>query len=255
MGVLSSPAARAQQTIDLALVIAVDVSSSMTDAEQEFQRAGFVEAFRSPKVHKAIHKGALGRIAVTYVEWSEKDDQIILAPWTVIDGAIAAQSFAERLAHQPIRRGGMTSISGLIDMSVRLLADLDEEPLRQVIDISGDGPNNDGRKVIYARNKALQQGITINGLPIMIKSPASAWDMVDLDAYYRDCVIGGTGSFMVVIEHPDQFKEVIRTKLIREITGGEARPTLTIPAQAGADCLAGEKRRKEEEALGGEGNP
>jgi hypothetical protein len=255
IGLVEAPAARSQQTLDLALVIAVDVSSSMTAAEQEFQRAGFVEAFRSPQVHRVIQKGRLGRIAVAYVEWSGQDDQTALVPWTMIDGPGAARAFAETMAHQPKRQGGMTSISSVISFSMRLLADIDEKPLRHVIDISGDGPNNDGHKVTHARDQATAEGITINGLPIMIKNSASAWDMVDLDAYYRDCVIGGAGSFMLVLHDPDQFKEVIRTKIMREIAGDDRRPSLIIPAQAGTDCLSGEKRRRDEQALGGEGTP
>jgi hypothetical protein len=217
-------------------------------------REGFVEAFRSLQVHKAIQKGALGRIAVTYVEWSGKDDQTVLVPWFTMDGAATALTFAESLASQPMRRGGMTSISGVIEMSMRLLAELREEPTRRVIDISGDGPNNDGRKVTYARDRALRNGTTINGLPVMIKSSRSAWDMADLDAYYSDCVIGGPGSSMIVIRHADQFKDVVRTKLIRVITGYEGRPSLIAPVKSGVDCLSGEKRRREDEALGGEGN-
>jgi hypothetical protein len=244
---------RAQSQVDLALVLAVDVSSSMTAAEQDVQRQGFVAAFQSPKVHKAIQKGPLGRIAIIYLEWSGKYDQVVLVPWTILDGPATAWSFAERLSQQPTRRGGLTSISGVIATSMRLLDELDEEAMRKVIDISGDGPNNDGRKVARARDRAVAAGITINGLPIMIKSPTSAWDIADLDVYFRDCVVGGVGAFMVAVQHRDQFSEVIRTKLIREISGGEGRRSLTIPAQAGVDCLAGEKRRAEEEALGGEG--
>jgi hypothetical protein len=255
VGLVAAPAAQAQQTLDLALVIAVDVSWSMTAAEQELQQAGFVEAFRSPKIHKAIQQGALGRIAVTYVEWAEGHDQAILVPWTIVDGAPAALAVAERLARHPTRQGGMTSISGVIDRSMSLFADLGAVSMRRVIDISGDGPNNDGPKVTYARDRALSEGVTINGLPIMIKNQPRAWDMTDLDFYYRDCVIGGAGSFVAVIHHADQFMDVIRTKLLREITGYEGRPSLIAPAQSGADCLSGEKRRREEEALGGEGNP
>lgn len=255
IGLVAASAARAQQKLDLALVIAVDVSSSISYEERQFQRGGFVEAFRSPQVHKAIQKGALGRIAVTYVEWSGQDDQTILVPWTTMDGAASAQAFAGKLASHPMREGGMTSLSGVIDMSMRLLADLDEEPMRRVIDISGDGPNNDGRKVAHTRDHAVREGITINGLPIMIKTPQSAWDMAGLDAYYRDCVIGGVGSFMVAIHQADQFKDVVRTKLIREITVYRGQSSLIAPVQAGVDCLSGEKRRKEDEALGGEGNP
>jgi hypothetical protein len=154
-----------------------------------------------------------------------------------------------------MRQGWTTSISGVIDMSIGLLGNVGEEPMRRVIDISGDGPNNDGRKVTHARDRALQGGITINGLPVVIKSPRSVWDIAELDFYYRDCVIGGVGSFMVAIHRADQFKDAVRTKLVREITGYEGRQSLIAPAQSAADCLLGEKRRIEEEALSGEGHP
>jgi len=247
--------AGAETKLDLALVIAVDVSSSMVPAEQELQRSGFVEAFRSPLVHKAIQKGVYGRIAVAYVEWSGADDQVVLVSWTVLDGPDSAKSFAKTLARKPMHRGGLTSISGAIGFSVRLFADLEDEPARRVIDISGDGPNNDGRKVAHARDLAVAEGITINGLPIMIKGPVGAWDMVDLDVYYRDCVIGGHGSFLLPLRQADQFPAVIKTKIMREIAGTGGGAPLIVPTESGADCLWGEKRRREEEALGGEGSP
>jgi hypothetical protein len=250
-----STAAGTEKTLDLALVLAVDVSSSMTSAEQHLQRSGFIEAFRSPAVHKAIAKGTLGRIAVVYVEWSGADDQIALVPWTVIDGPEAAWSFADKLGRKSMRRGGMTSISGVIGFSRTLFVDLDEEPVRRVIDISGDGPNNDGSKVKYMRDHAVAEGITINGLPIQLHGAVSAWDLADLDGYYMDCVIGGPGSFMIPLDRADQFPSVIKAKILREIAGGDGGASLFLPTGLQADCLSGEKRRKEEEALGGEGNP
>jgi hypothetical protein len=247
-------AAGAEPALDLALVLAVDASSSMTEAEQELQRLGYVEAFQSPSVHQAIRKGALGRIAVAYVEWSGADEQFVLVPWTVIDGPEAARAFAARLKRKPMRRLGMTSISGAIGWSMRLFTDLGPEPLRRVIDISGDGPNNDGPKVTHMRDQAAAEGVTINGLPIMIKSPVSMWDLANLDAYYEDCVIGGPGSFMIPLYHKDQFPSVIQAKILREIAGSGGS-SLVLPAGSKADCLAGEKRRKEDEAFGGEGGP
>jgi hypothetical protein len=251
----SGAAAQAEETVDLALVLAVDVSSSMTANEQHLQRSGFIEAFRSTAVQKAIAKGALGRIAVIYVEWAGVDDQIVLMPWTVIDGPEAAWSFAAKLSRKPMRHAGMTSLSGAITFSRKLFASLKEEPARRVIDISGDGPNNDGAKVGYARDHAVAEGVTINGLPITIKGPGSAWDLADLDGYFTDCVIGGPGSFMIPLHHADQFPSVIQAKILREIAGGGGGASLVLPTGLHADCLSGEKRRKEEEAFGGEGNP
>jgi hypothetical protein len=123
----------------------------------------------------------------------------------VIDGPEAAWSFAAKLGRKSMRQGGMTSISGVIGFSRRLFVDLEDEPARRVIDISGDGPNNDGSKVQYARNHAVAEGITINGLPIQLHGAVSAWDSADLDGYYMDCVIGGPGSFMIPLDRADQF--------------------------------------------------
>jgi hypothetical protein len=250
----SGAAAQAEETLDLALVLAVDVSSSMTANEQELQRSGFIEAFQSTAVHKAIAKGFLGRIAVVYVEWGGVDDQLVLVPWTVIDGPEAGWSFAAKLSRKPMRQAGMTSISGAITFSRKLFANLKEEPARRVIDISGDGPNNDGAKVTSARDHAVAAGITLNALPITIRGPGSAWDIADLYEYYTDCVIGGPGSFMIPLHHADQFPSVIQAKILREIAGDNTS-SLIHSTSTGADCLSGEKRRIEEEALGGEGGP
>jgi len=249
----SGAAARAEPTLDLALVLAVDVSSSMAPAEQSLQRSGFIEAFRSPAVHKAIARGALGRIAVAYVEWSGADEQTVLVPWTVIDGPDAARTFASELGRKPIQQAGMTSISGVIGFSMRLFADLVDSPARRVIDISGDGPNNDGSKLRHVRAQAVAEGITINGLPIQIPGMVSAWEFGDLDRYYADCVIGGAGAFMIPLRQADQFPSVIKAKVLREIAG-PGPSSLVLHAGAQADCLSGEKLRKEE-AWGGEGKP
>lgn len=229
--------ARALTEVDLALVLAVDVSRSMDPDEQELQRQGFVDAFRSPQVHDAIRGGMLGRISVTYLEWSGQSDQKILVPWTVLDGPQSAEAFAERLAREPAGRIFQTSISGAIDFSARLLEESGVTPLRQVIDISGDGPNSSGRTVTFARDEAVARGITINGLPIMLKRPSGFGDMEHLDHYYRDCVIGGQGAFLVPVREKHQFGEAIRTKIIREIAGLAPEPQLRrVQIEAPMDC-------------------
>lgn len=245
-----STTAMAEPKLDLALVLAVDVSSSMDPNEQRLQREGFIEAFRSPRVHKAIQKGILGRIAVTYLEWSATDDQTIIVPWTVIDGPDAATNFARKLAYQPTRRGTTTSISSAIDFSAKLFGDVDGEAARHVIDLSGDGPNNDGSPVTQARDQALANGITINGLPIMIKGPDAGWDMDNLDLYYRDCVIGGPGSFMQPIQDADQFAALIEIKIIREISDLRGQDRLSKTAGVAVDCQTGEKKRQEDSLPG-----
>jgi len=234
-------AASADPQLDLALVIAVDVSSSMEAEEQGLQRAGFVEAFRSSLVHEAIRNGATGRIAVTYVEWSGVKDQVVLVPWMIIDGPDKAKAFSAYLASKPVRQAGMTSISGAIDFSRHLFSELGRMSARRVIDISGDGPNNDGRKVILARDEALAEGITINGLPIMFVRSSGTPEMDGLDVYYRECVIGGAGSFVIPLHDPEQFAMVIRTKIMREIAGREDPHPKVIPALSRVNCVTGEK--------------
>lgn len=237
----STPAA-ADTEVDLALVIAVDISNSMDPEEQALQREGFVEAFRSSVVHDAIRKGMLGRIAVTYAEWAGTWTQNVLVPWTVIDGPDGAKTFADLLAAKPITRAPRTSVSGAIDLGVRLLGESGVEPTRRVIDISGDGANNQGRSVTEARDEAVAKGITINGLPILLKRGTSYWDVADLDAYYRDCVIGGQGAFMVPVRSREQFAAAVRTKIILEIAGLTPPEPLVKRVQAtSSGCLAGER--------------
>ncbi len=246
----AAPPARAETEVDLALVIAVDISFSMDPDEQLLQREGFIQAFQSPAVHAAIRRGAIGRIGVTYVEWAGAFDQRVVLPWSIIDSPESASSFAAELSTKPTRRASRTSIAGAIDFSTRLLAESDLASPRRVIDVSGDGANNQGRPVVVARDEAVRKGITINGLPIMLKD-GGYFDLPNLDLYYRDCVIGGPGAFMVPVRSRDQFVEAVKTKIIMEVAerpsparAAEAEAgALVIPAQAEgrqANCLAGE---------------
>lgn len=189
----------------------------------------------------------LGRIAVTYVEWAGSGYRQVVVPWTVIEHPADGQAFAARLAQMPIQRFGYTSVSGAIDFSLRQLRESGVTPVRQVIDISGDGANNQGRIVTAARDGAVAQGITINGLPIMLKRPDGLWDIENLDLYFRDCVIGGPGAFMIPVREKAQFAQAIRMKVIREIADRSQVPSLVQPAQAEerANCLAGELRRRQ----------
>jgi Protein of unknown function (DUF1194) len=240
LAAFSAPAARADTEVDLALVIAVDVSYSMDLDELALQRQGFADAFRAAEVHDAIRRGMLGKIAVVYFEWAGSWDQRVIVPWTVIDGAESAGAFAEKVAAQPVRRAQRTSISGAIEFGVKLLGQSGVDAARRVIDISGDGPNNQGRPVTVAREEALSQGIIINGLPIMLKTPGYL-DIPDLDVYYRDCVIGGQGSFVVPARNREQFPNAIKTKILLEVVGLAAPVPLVRPAQtSGADCMVGE---------------
>jgi Protein of unknown function (DUF1194) len=217
-------------TVDVELVIAVDVSYSMDLDELAVQREGYAQAIVSKEFLWALRTGPNSKISVTYFEWSASNDQKIIIPWRVIDGPESADAFANEIMKTPVRRGSRTSISGAMLYAMPLF---DEDPyrgFRRVIDISGDGPNNNGLPVTPVRDEALARGIVINGLPIMVKEPSySTMDIDNLDRYYEDCVIGGPGSFVVPIKDRDNFKEAIRTKLLLEVAG-KAPERQVVPA-------------------------
>ena len=186
----------------------------------------------------------------TYVEWGSASEQRIILPWTLIEDAASASAAAATLEAVPISRSRSTAISTMLDLGRELHARQPSEAMRRVIDISGDGPNNDGGAVTAARDAALADGITINGLPVMLRAMGfSPWTIPDLDDYYADCVIGGPGSFVLAVRDPADFKSAIRQKLLLEIAGGPAAtlPTGGTPVQAEppSDCLIGEKLRRQ----------
>jgi hypothetical protein len=232
---------KAQTEVDLALVLAVDISFSMDIEEQALQREGFSQAFRSPLVHDAIRRGMVGKVAVTYVEWAGNFDHRVAVPWTILDNPESLMAFADKIAATPLRRAQRTSISGAIEFGVRLLGESNVLATRQVIDISGDGPNNQGRLVVPARDEAVAKGITINGLPIMLKRPGYL-DISDLDAYFKDCVIGGQGAFMVPVREKEQFPQAIKTKILLEIASLTPPEPMIQKVQTAprANCLIGE---------------
>lgn len=241
--------AQAETEVDLELVLAVDVSLSMDMDEQRLQRDGYVAAFRDPEIWNAIRAGAAGRIAVTYVEWAGQVSQQTVLAWTMIDGPLAAQAFADQLEATPISRARMTSISGALVYSARELERNPFKGTRRVVDVSGDGPNNSGIPAEVARDELVAKGIVINGLPIMLKREQSSgfFDINKLDDYYNNCVIGGTGAFMIPVRERSEFRSATRRKLVLEISGlvPEA-PARVMPAQAAAqpesmDCMVGER--------------
>jgi hypothetical protein len=235
---------KADPTVDVELVLAVDVSYSMDLDELAVQREGYAQAIVSKEFLQALKSLPNGKISITYFEWAASNDQKIIIPWRVIDGPETADAVASEILKTPIRRASRTSISGAINFAMPLF---DEDPYhgaRHVIDISGDGPNNNGAPVIGARDAALAKGIVINGLPIMVKEPSySTMDIDNLDFYYEDCVIGGPGSFVVSIKDRDKFKEAIRSKLLLEVAGNTPEPRV-VPAaekEPRVSCLIGEK--------------
>lgn len=216
---LSFPA-RAE-LVDLELILAVDVSGSVDEQEAELQRAGYVAALTDDKVIRAIRSGRRGRIALAYVEWAGDHVRNTVVDWTLIDGADAARAFAGQLNRAPLRVELWTSISGAIDFALDMFSFSPFRGKRRVIDISGDGPNNDGGLVDKARDRAVNKGVIINGLPIINGRPSRYGfaPMPHLDNYYRDCVIGGFGAFIVVANTYNDFARAIRRKLILEIAG------------------------------------
>lgn len=240
-------AALADTPVDLELVLAVDVSGSMDLDEQALQRQGYIAAILQPDVLAAIRSGPFQRVAITYVEWAGPGAHGVAVPWTLIEDATSAAAFAAALDDAPPARMRGTSISGALLFSAPLFEGNGFEGMRRVIDVSGDGPNNAGGPVVPARDLALQQGIVINGLPIALKGGGS-WSLggADLVAYYRDCVIGGPGAFVVPVTATDQFADAILQKLILEIAGGtpHALPAAARPVADTADCLLGERLRR-----------
>jgi hypothetical protein len=234
--------ALAQTEVDLELVLAVDVSRSMDLDELDVQREGYVAAFRHPEVIAAIRSGPLGRIAVTYVEWAGPQNQATVIPWTLIDGNEAAQAFATRLSATARGRYMWTSISAGLLYAAAAFDDNAFTSVRQVIDISGDGPNNQGSPVEPVRARVAASGITINGLPLVLKRHGP-YSIPNLDVYYEDCVIGGPGAFLVPVHDMSQFSTAVRRKLLLEIVGLSARfiqASETQPPER-MDCLIGEK--------------
>jgi hypothetical protein len=230
--------------VDVQLILAVDVSYSMYMDELAIQREGYAQAIVSKDFLQALKTGPHGKVAVTYFEWAASSDQKIIIPWRVIDGPESADAVAAEILKTPIRRASRTSISGAIYFAMPLFDDSPYHGLRRVIDISGDGPNNNGPPVTIARDEALSKGIVINGLPIMVKEPSySTMDIDNLDFYYEDCVIGGPGSFVVSIKDREKFKEAIRTKLLLEVAGRtpEAVPAAEKDKEPRVSCLIGEK--------------
>jgi Protein of unknown function (DUF1194) len=234
----------ANPSVDVELVLAVDVSYSMDMDELAIQREGYAQAIISKEFLQALKTGTHGKISVTYFEWAASSDQKIIIPWRVIDGPETADAVANEIMKTPIRRASRTSISGAINFAMPLFDENPHRGIRRVIDISGDGPNNNGSPVTLARDAALEKGITINGLPIMVKEPSySTMDIDNLDFYYEDCVIGGPGSFVVSIKDRDKFKEAIRTKLLLEVAGRTPeRPVVPVAdKEPRVSCMIGEK--------------
>ena len=233
--------ARAGTPVDLELALAVDVSRSIDAEKARLQRGGYVQAFRDAGVIDAIGSGMLGRIAVALFEWAGTGHTEVVVGWTLIEDKADAEAFADKLSRRLPSTARRTAISGAIDFALPWFEANTFEGTRRVIDISGDGPNNGGTAVTTARDRAVAAGVTINGLPILDDGGGlfSRFNIADLDLYYRDCVIGGPGAFLVVADSFRDFARAVRRKLILEIAGRtDARKPGFLPAQAAAKARA-----------------
>ncbi|MGQ4272440.1 DUF1194 domain-containing protein [Terrihabitans sp. B22-R8] len=220
--------ARAQDAVDVLLVLLADGSGSIDAEEFEMQREGYARAMASPEVLSAIGSNAHQRIAVLFLEWGAPDSQDIVVDWTLIDGAASAEAFGRRLRTQPKLTYGYNSISNAIDFAMGHIKAAPFVGERTIIDVSGDGPNIGGRPIMAARDEAVGQGVTINALAV--RSPGSSVALslgMPLENYYRQNVIGGPGSFVETAEGRDGFAQAIRTKLVLELAAnGQGRNIL-----------------------------
>jgi hypothetical protein len=215
----AGPTRAESQPVDLELILAVDCSRSIDDSEFALQVQGYAEAFRHPSVLRAIQSGMRRSIAVTYVQWAGPFLQNQAVGWTLINDNESALEFADRFQAAPRGfYGGGTSLSGIIDYAKGLFPKSGYIGRRRVIDISGDGINNSGRMATSARDEAVREGITINGLAILT-------EIGGLDEYFRANIMGGEGAFVLAAEDFASFAQAILNKLVREIA--------ELPADAG----------------------
>jgi len=220
-GVLTQ-SALADDRVDLLLVLAADISRSVDDRKFRLQREGYAAAIVDPRVVRAMAGGPVGRIAVCFVEWAGDTDQAVVMDWTSVGNADEAEAVARRIKDAPRAFMGRTSISAAIDYGLGQLSRSPFQSDRRVIDVSGDGTNNSGRPVTEARDGAVAQGVTINGLVILSEIPLATNPMHThppggLTQYYEKNVIGGPGAFVVEAESFEAFGQLLISKLIKEI--------------------------------------
>ena len=230
-----APAA-AQTAVDLQLVLAVDASGSVSEARVQLQKQGYVAAFRSPALLRAVGSGPAHGIAVTMVQWTGPAMQVQVVPWALVNDEVSMLALASAIEAAPRRLfGGGTSISGAIDHAMTLFPTAPFSSGRRVIDVSGDGRNNRGRPSAEARDEAVRAGVSINGLPILAVEP-------DLDEFYRDNVIGGPGAFVIPAASFDTFADAILKKLVIEISesqGADPPSPRTSRGEGGSDACSG----------------
>jgi hypothetical protein len=227
----SAGKARAAQAVDVALVLAADVSRSIDDEEFALQRRGYAAAIADPRVLDAIRSGRHGAIAVAFVEWAGEGEEKTVVDWTVIGEAADARKFAAALVDAPRSFFGRTAIGSAIDFAMGALGESGFVADRDIVDVSGDGVSNQGRSVTEARDAAVSAGATINGLAIFNRRAAAQGGYLALHTnppgglanYYRENVIGGPGAFVVPIDDFNNFEEAMIRKLVAEVAGVRPR--------------------------------
>jgi hypothetical protein len=239
-GAMLAPiAARANDDVDLLLVLADDVSRSIDSAKFQLQREGYAAAVSDPRVLDTIQSGRNGRIGLTFIEWSGVGAQRVVIDWTKIGNAASAKDFGDRLLEAPRSFSDRTSISGAVEFAMGAFEQAPFSAKRRTIDISGDGTNNAGRDVAVLRDEAVDKGITINGLVILSDNPLS-WNPDHtnppggLDNYYRKNVIGGPGAFVMVAQNFNSFGQAIINKMIAEVAQAQEPKYAARPRQAAA---------------------
>jgi hypothetical protein len=221
-GMAPLPALAEDGQVDLLLVLAADVSRSVDEKKFKLQREGYAAAISDPRVVQAMMAGPRGRIAVCFVEWASNGEQTVVIDWTTVASAADAQGLSGRMLAAPRSFIGRTSISAAIDYAMAHLARSPYQAPRRVIDVSGDGTNNSGRPVTVARDEAIAQGVTINGLVILSEvplptNPRHTHPEGGLTAYYENNVIGRPGAFVLEAQSFESFGKLMISKLIKEI--------------------------------------
>lgn len=223
----ASPVLAQNQKVDMELVFLADASLSIDDAEIRFQRSGHAVALQDPKILAAIARGIRGRIAVTFMEWADEDNQAVVVPWSIIDGAKSAKAFARTLLAAPRVAIGMNAIGSAIAAGHAAIVNNRIEGFRKVIDFAGDSANSySGIPIATARTAALRAGIIINGLAIACRAEDCSGQPVsyDLKTAFAKMIIGGPGSFVVSVDSRAGFAAAVRKKLILELAEAPVRP-------------------------------
>ena|SRR5437764_1918225 len=200
------------QAASVALVLAVDVSESVSAERYALQHEGIARAFETPQLIEAI-AGAPGGIEALVLEWSDPDKIVVTVGWTRIADRNAAADFATSVRATQRSSHGLTAIGSALLAAGAAFDKMPEPAGHRVIDVSGDGMANFGVSPVEARDALVKKGITINGLAILSEEP---W----LDDYYRSNVIGGPSSFVLVAKSFDTFAEAILRKLVQEVASG-----------------------------------